>query len=139
MGKFTDSGRILPMKFVYQTAGWTGLVRRTPSFFRRPWAVDCALAGLILSISTSTFGQQVYALEFNQANNLFGTINLLTGGFTQLGTEGGTLFNDIADAPNGTLYGIVNTAQLVTLNPNNGAVLTRTSLNVGGIEWLALS
>jgi len=84
-------------------------------------------------------GQSVYALQFNQSTNLFGTINLLNGGFTQLGSEGSTLFNDIAAAPAGTLYGIINTAQLVTLNPVNGAVLNSVSFNVSGIESLAIS
>ena len=64
--------------------------------------------------STSTLSQQAYALEFYQANNRFGIINLLTGGFTQLGTEGGTIFNDIATPPSGALYGIINTTSLVS-------------------------
>ena len=98
-----------------------------------------ALAGLMLFISTSAFGQQSYALEFNQSNNRFGTINLLTGSFTQLGTEGGTLFNDIAASPNGELYGIINTTSLVTVNTNNGAVSSSVNFNVGGIESLAIA
>ena len=100
--------------------------------------VVCVFAGLTLSASAA-FGQMVYAVQFNQANNAFGTINLLNGAFTQLGSEGSTLFNDIAAAPGGTLYGIVNTTTLVTLNPNNGATLTGVSFNVGGIESLAIS
>jgi len=97
------------------------------------------MAGLMLFTSTSAFGQQAYALEFNQANNLFGTINLLTGSFTQLGSEGSTLFNDIAASPNGELYGIVNTTSFVTLNTNNGAVMSSVNFNVGGIESLAIA
>jgi hypothetical protein len=102
-------------------------------------AVFCMLAGLILFISTTAFGQQAYAVEFNQGNNLFGIINLLNGGFTQLGSEGSTLFNDVAASPNGNLYGIVNSTSLVTLNTNNGAVLTSVSFSVSGIESLAIS
>jgi hypothetical protein len=98
-----------------------------------------ALAGLMFFTSTSAFGQQAYALEFNQANNRFGTINLLTGSFTQLGTEGGTLFNDIAVAPNGALYGIINTTSFVTLNINSGAVSSSVNFNVSGIESLAIA
>jgi hypothetical protein len=97
------------------------------------------LSGWVLSISIPVLGQQVYALEFNQANNQFGTINLLTGGFTQLGTEGGTLFNDLAAAPDGALYGIINATSLVTLNTNNGAVVGSVNFNVGGIESLAFA
>jgi hypothetical protein len=98
-----------------------------------------ALAGLMFFTSTSAFGQQAYALEFNQANNRFGIINLLTGSFTQLGTEGGILFNDIAAAPNGALYGIINSASFVTLNTNNGTVSSSVNFNVGGIESLAIA
>jgi hypothetical protein len=118
------------------------------ALIRRVWAhlagfpfktIFCTLAGLMLFASTSAFGQQAYALEFNQGNNLFGVINLLTGGFTQLGSEGSTLFNDIAAAPDGRLYGIVNSTSLVTLNTNTGAVLTTVNFSVSGIESLAIS
>jgi hypothetical protein len=114
---------------------------QSPAHSIRRWfkVALAALAGLMLFTSTSAFGQQSYALEFNQANNRFGTINLLTGGFTQLGTEGGTLFNDIAASPNGNLYGIINTASLVTVNTNNGAVSSSVNFNVGGIESLAIA
>jgi hypothetical protein len=98
----------------------------------------CILAGLMLFTSAAS-AQQAYAMEFNQGNNLFGTVNLLNGSFTQLGTEGGTLFNDVAAAPDGTLYGIVNSASLVTINTNNGATLSTISFSVGGIESLAIS
>jgi len=99
-----------------------------------------SLAGLMLFTSTAAFGQQVYAVEFNQGNNnLFGTINLLTGSFTQLGSEGSTLFNDIAAASDGTLYGIINSSSLVTLNTNNGAISSSVSFSVNGIESLAFA
>jgi hypothetical protein len=114
---------------------------QSPALRIRRWfkVALAALAGLMLFTSTSAFGQQSYALEFNQSNNRFGIINLLTGGFTQLGTEGGTLFNDIAASPNGNLYGIINTASLVTVNTNNGAVSSSVNFNVGGIESLAIA
>lgn len=114
---------------------------QSPALSIRRWfkVALAALAGLMLFTSTSAFGQQSYALEFNQSNNRFGIINLLTGGFTQLGTEGGTLFNDIAASPNGNLYGIINTASLVTVNINNGAVSSSVNFNVGGIESLAIA
>ncbi len=102
-------------------------------------AAIAVLTGLLLFTGVNAFGQLAYAMEFNQGNNQFGTINLLTGSFTQLGSEGGTLFNDIAGAPDGTLYGIVSTTSLVTLNTNNGAVLNSVNFNVGGIESLAIA
>lgn len=117
-----------------------GEVRSAAHFIpsRLPVALG-ALAGLTLLASTSGFGQLAYAMQFNQGNNSFGTINLLTGGFTPLGSEGGTLFNDIAASPNGSLYGIVNTTSLVTVNTGNGAVLSSVNFNVAGIESLAIA
>lgn len=112
---------------------WADLVR--PSFR----AGFCMLAGLMMFAATSAFGQQAYAMQFNQGNNLFGIINLLTGNFTQLGSEGSTLFNDVAASPDGRLYGIVNSTSLVTLNTNNGAILTTVSFSVSGIESLAIA
>ncbi len=97
------------------------------------------LAGLMLLASTSASGQLAYAMQFNQGNNSFGTINLLTGNFTPSGSEGGTLFNDIAASPDGNLYGIVNTTSLVTVNTNNGSVLSSVNFNVAGIESLAIA
>jgi len=96
------------------------------------------LAGL-MAFSSAACAQSAFAVEFNQSQNLFGTVNLLTGSFTQLGNEGGTLFNDVAAAPDGTLFGIVNSASLVTLNTANGATLSSVPFSVGGIESLAIS
>jgi hypothetical protein len=93
----------------------------------------------MLLASSKGFGQQVYAMEFNQSNNQFGTINLVSGVFDPLGSEGTLLFNDIAEAPSGVLYGIVNSASLVTLNPANGAVLTTVSFSASSIESLAFA
>jgi len=114
---------------------------RFAACFIQPWikTVLFALAVLMCIARIPVFGQLVYAMEFNQANNSFGTINLLTGSFTPLGSEGGTLFNDVAAAPNGRLYGIVNTTSLVTVNTNNGAVLSSANFNVAGIESLAIA
>jgi len=95
------------------------------------------VAGLILRPQTAC-GQQADALEFNQSENLFGVINLLDGTFSALGSEGGTLFNDLAAAPNGTLYGIVNSASLVTLNPSDGAITSTVLFSTNGIESLAI-
>jgi len=115
-------------------------IRSLVHYFRR-WsrAVAAMLAGLMTFAAVPAFGQLAYAMEFNQGNNRFGSLNLLTGGFTPLGSEGGTLFNDIAAAPGGPLYGIVNTTSLVTLNPANGSVARSVNFNVGGIESLAVA
>lgn len=114
--------------------------RATTCFFGS-WlkAIPGILVALLLSASVPALGQLSFAVQFNQSNNSFGTINLLTGTFTQLGSEGGTLFNDIAAASNGRLYGIVNSTSLVTLNTNNGAVLSSVNFNVSGIESMAIA
>ena len=83
--------------------------------------------------------QYAFALEFNQGNNRFGSVNLVNGSFTQLGNEGSVLFNDIAVSPAGTIYAIENTSSLVTLDPANGNILTSLNFNVGGIESLAFN
>ena len=80
----------------------------------------------------------VYAVEFNQSSNRFGTIDLLNGSFTKISSIGNTLINDIAYCPtNGMLYGISNTTALVTFNKTNGAVPKVADLSVSGIESLA--
>jgi len=80
----------------------------------------------------------VYAVEYNQATNRFGTINLLNGNFTRISSIGGALINDIAFCPtNGILYGISNTTALVTFNKTNGTMTRIASLSVSGIQSLA--
>jgi hypothetical protein len=112
-----------------------------PTHGIRRWlkVASAALAGSMLFTSISALGQEAYAMEFYQANNRFGIVNLLTGSFTELGSEGGTLFNDIAAAPSGALYGIINSTSFVTLNTNNGAVMSSVNFNVSGIESLAIA
>jgi hypothetical protein len=89
----------------------------------------------------------VYAAEFNQTDNLFGTLDLLTGNFTEISDLGGTIYNDIAYNPlNGTLYAIQgNCANLVTIDPTTGDVtviapFSGTNLPAGGsgIESIAV-
>jgi hypothetical protein len=92
-----------------------------------------------LIFGATVSAQQVYTMEFNQGNNLFGVFNLLTGNFTQLGNEGGTLFNDIAATSDGTLYGIVNSASLVSLDTSDGAINKSVNFSVSGIESLAIA
>ena len=79
----------------------------------------------------------VYAVEFNTGDNGFGIINLMNGDFTQISDLGSTLYNDIAYAPDGTLFGIANSSSLVTFNPTNGAVTTVAALDVSGLESIA--
>ncbi|MGO8836470.1 MAG: MBG domain-containing protein [Limisphaerales bacterium] len=80
----------------------------------------------------------VYAAEYKQSTNRFGTINLLNGAFTQISSYGSAVMNDIAYCPtNGLLYGISNTASLVTFNQTNGTIARIANLSVSGIESLA--
>ena len=103
------------------------------------WAILSALL-LALSLAKSA-GQQnnlVYAVEYNQPNNRFGTIDLLNGNFTMMASIGTAKINDIAYCPtNGVLYGVSNTSVLVTINKTNGAVTKIGNLNGGSIQSLA--
>jgi hypothetical protein len=78
-------------------------------------------------------------MQFNQANNSFGTFDLSSGVFTQRGTVGNTLFNDIAGATDGSVWGIVNLNSLVNINTANGSILSSVNFNVSGIESLAFA
>ena len=100
------------------------------------------LAALLVadSLATSALAQSdvVYAAEYNQPTNHFGTIDLLNGNFTKIASIGKALINDIAYCPtNGTLYGISNSTDLVTFNKTNGAITKVATLSVSGIESLA--
>jgi len=80
----------------------------------------------------------VYAVEFNTGTNGFGIINLMNGNFTEISDLGVAIYNDIAYAPDGTLYGLYNNgASLVTFDPTTGAVTPVGPLSVAGIESIA--
>ncbi len=90
-----------------------------------------------LAMSARAQSYVVYAAEYNQPTNRFGTIDLLSGNFNQISSLGKALINDIAYCPtNGMLYGISNTSALVTFNKTNGAI-TKIGNLVNGIESLA--
>ena len=80
----------------------------------------------------------VYAVEYNQSTNRFGTINLYNGSFTKISSFGNVMINDIAFCPtNEMLYGISNSLALVTFNKTNGAMTRVATISVSGIESLA--
>jgi hypothetical protein len=80
----------------------------------------------------------VYAVEFNTGDNGFGIINLMNGTFTEIASLGSTLYNDIAYAPDGSLFGIANNgSSLMTFDKTDGTVTTVASLNVPGLESIA--
>jgi hypothetical protein len=57
-----------------------------------------SIAGLILVVGTMSVQAQssgVYAAEYNQATNRFGTIDLVSGNFTRISSMGRALINDI--------------------------------------------
>jgi hypothetical protein len=96
------------------------------------------LAAGSLAMSARAQNDFVYAVEFNTGDNGFGTINLMNGDFTEISDLGGAMYNDIAYAPDGTLYGLYNNGQsLVTFDSTNGAVTPVASLNVPGLESIA--
>jgi len=80
----------------------------------------------------------VYAAEYNQPTNLFGTINLVNGNFTKVSSFGKALINDIAYCPtNGMVYGISNSTALVTFNETNGTMTKIANLSTNTIQSLA--
>jgi hypothetical protein len=101
--------------------------------------INKAVLGMLVagSLTMSARAQNdVYAVEF-LGNNSFGTINLMNGTFTQISSLSGT-YNDIAYAPDGSLFGLYNNgASLVTFNNTNGAVTQVAPLSVPGIESIA--
>ena len=101
-------------------------------------AILILLATSSLALSTRAQSNIVYAVEFNQSTNRFGTINLLNGSFTKIASIGGSLINDVGSCPtNGMLYGISNTTALVTFNKANGAMTRVATLSVSSIQSLA--
>jgi len=100
------------------------------------------LVGIPLAVGSLAMSARaqndVYAVEFNTGDNGFGIINLMNGNFTEIADLGSTLYNDIAYAPDGTLYGLANNgASLVTFDSTNGDVTPVASLNGSGIESIA--
>jgi len=80
----------------------------------------------------------VYAAEYNQRTNRFGTINLLNGNFNKISTFGSAVVNDIAYCPtNGALFAVSNSTALVTFNPTSGAMLKIAPFSTNGIQSLA--
>jgi len=91
-----------------------------------------------LAMSARAQSNVVYAVEYKQSTNRFGTINLLNGSFTKISSFGAALINDIAYcSTNGTLYGISNTTALVTFDKTNGTMTKVANLSVTTIESLA--
>jgi hypothetical protein len=94
-----------------------------------------AAGGLVLSARAQN---DVYAVEF-LGNNRFGTINLMNGTFTEISSLSGT-YNDIAYAPDGSLFGLYNNgASLVTFDKTTGAATPVASLGGSGIESIAFN
>jgi hypothetical protein len=91
-----------------------------------------------LAMSARAQSNVVYAVEYNQPTNRFGTIDLLNGNFTVIASIGKAMINDIAYCPtNAMLYGISNSTDLVTFNKTNGAITKVAAMSVSGIESLA--
>src|ERR1039457_1769758 len=100
--------------------------------------IGALLAAGSLAMSARAQSNVVYAVEYKQATNRFGTLDLLNGNFTKISSIGTAIINDIAYCPtNGTLYGISNSLALVTFNKTNGTITKVANLSVSGIQSLA--
>jgi hypothetical protein len=102
-----------------------------------------SLAGLVLAagslvMSARAQSNLVYAAEYNQTTNRFGTIDLVGGSFTRISSFGNAVINDIAYCPtNGVVYAISNSTALWTFNKTNGSLTRVANLSVRGIQSLA--
>ncbi|MGD0206729.1 MAG: hypothetical protein ABSC89_03880 [Verrucomicrobiota bacterium] len=103
--------------------------------------INKAVLGVLVAgslVLSARAQNDVYGVEFNTGNNGFGIINLMNGNFTEISSLGGATYNDIAYAPDGTLYGLYNNGQsLVTFDKTTGAVTPVAPLSVPGIESIA--
>ena len=105
---------------------------------KKSWMMVLFVVAMALVPSARAQSNLVYAAEYGQTTNRFGTINLLNGTFTKIASIGSAKINDVAYCPtNGTLYGISNSAALVTFNKTNGAMTRIASLSVSGLQSLA--
>ena len=92
-----------------------------------------------LAMSARAQSNLVYAVEFNQSYNRFGTIDLVTGNFTTISNIGTTLINDVAYCPtNGILYGILSTTALVTFDKTNGTIVQIAPFSVNGSAFTGI-
>ncbi len=105
---------------------------------KKSWMLVLVAAGMSLIMSARAQSDIVYAVEYNQPTNRFGTLDLLSGNFTKISSLGAAKINDIAYCPtNGTLYGISNASVLVTFNKTSGTITRVANLSVSSIQSLA--
>src|SRR5215472_10173133 len=79
----------------------------------------------------------VYAIKYGLPANSLGTIDLPSGGFTNIASIGTANIDDIAWCPtNGFLYAISNQSVLVKINETSGAI-TRVATLSKQVQTLA--
>jgi hypothetical protein len=84
------------------------------------------LLGFIAFASQMARSETIYAVvSTTSSGNLFGTLNTVTGLFTEIGVQGPNLFG-MGFAPNGTLYGTDSAipANVYTIDPATGSLAT---------------
>jgi len=87
--------------------------------------------GLVIGAAESRAGSVVYATASNETNNVFGTLNLATGQFTQIATTT-PQFNSLTTGPGPTLYGGASDGNLYTISPAGVTSLFGTVSSPGG-------
>lgn len=102
-------------------------------------AIFClAVVGALATQAQAQQSSLVYAVEYNQSINRFGTINLIDGKFTKISSLGSAVINDVAYcSADGKLYGISNSTSLVTFNLTNGAMTVVANFSKSGVQSLA--
>ncbi len=86
---------------------------------------------LILGFSASLKATTFYALAFDQTTTPFGTIDLTTGAFTQIGSAFPDAADDIAVSPTGMVYAVLDSGSLITINTTTAAISVVGTLPAG--------
>jgi hypothetical protein len=95
------------------------------------------IVSLALLAVPASAGPVVYAVttNFNNFTGQFGTVDLTTGTFNQIGPATSDPLTGLAPAPNGKLLGMSASGNLDSVNPANGAISVIGATGLGGLAF----
>jgi hypothetical protein len=101
---------------------------------RQEMIVPLALA---LFTASASAGPIVYAVStnFNNFTGQFGTVDLTTGTFNQIGPVTSDPLSGLVPGPNGTLLGVSASGNLDSVNPATGAISVIGATGLGGLAY----
>ena len=90
---------------------------------------------LALSAASASAGPMVYAvsIDFNTFTGQFGTLDLTTGAFNQIGSPLSDPLVGLVPGPNGTLLSLSVSGNFDAINPATGAVSVIGATGLGGL------